>query len=183
MLCFPTSSIYCFSITLWKRKPQRQCTGALCVQHSPTAAALSTSFLLNHAPKRPELKALTTRFIELQQRAYESWVNKIEQIKQQLVEFWQCTYTASEKCNFAIPFLPGSAAAQVIWSDIVKNLLIAYFVGSISAKTYQNLLTCVKIIASHRWDFFETRCILIYRTYARHNTQLHQGSRLGLNIR
>jgi len=33
---------------------------ALCVQHSPTAAALSTSFLLNHAPNSPS--ALITRF-------------------------------------------------------------------------------------------------------------------------
>jgi len=33
----------------------RQCIGAhtLCVQHSPTAAALSTSFLLNHVPNNP----------------------------------------------------------------------------------------------------------------------------------
>ena len=32
--------------------------------HSPTAAALSTSFLLNHAPNSPELNALITRFRE-----------------------------------------------------------------------------------------------------------------------
>jgi len=31
----------------------RQHTGAMCVQHSPTAAVLSTSFLLNHAPQQP----------------------------------------------------------------------------------------------------------------------------------
>ena len=39
---------------------------ALCMQHSPTAAALSTSFLLNHAmpPNSPELNALITRFRE-----------------------------------------------------------------------------------------------------------------------
>jgi len=37
---------------------------ALCVQHSPTAAALSASFLLNHAPNSPELNALITRFRE-----------------------------------------------------------------------------------------------------------------------
>jgi len=49
MLCFSTSRVICFCITLRNRKPGRQRTGALCVQHSPTAAALSTSFLLNHA--------------------------------------------------------------------------------------------------------------------------------------
>jgi len=40
MLCFPTSLIKCFCITLQKRKPRRQCTGALCGQDSPTSAAL-----------------------------------------------------------------------------------------------------------------------------------------------
>jgi len=53
VLCFPTSPIWCFSITLQKRKPRRQRTGTLRVQHSPTAVALSTSFLLNHAPNSP----------------------------------------------------------------------------------------------------------------------------------
>jgi len=32
------------------------------------------------------------------------------------------------------PVLPGSAEAQVIWGGIVKRLLIAYFIGNISAK-------------------------------------------------
>jgi len=35
---------------------QRIGAHALCVQQSPTAAALSTSFLLNHAPNSPELR-------------------------------------------------------------------------------------------------------------------------------
>jgi len=36
--------------------------------------------------------------------------------------------------------------------------LIAYFIGYISSKKYQNPFTCVKVIASQRWDVFETRC-------------------------
>ena len=60
------------------------------------------------------------------------------------------------------PVLTGSAEAQVIWGGIVKRLLIAYFIGNISAKTYQNPFTCIKIIASQRWDVFETRCITQY---------------------
>jgi len=36
----------------------------LCLQHNPTAAALLTSFLLNHAPNSPELNALITRLRE-----------------------------------------------------------------------------------------------------------------------
>jgi len=52
------------------------------------------------------------------------------------------------------PILTGSAEAQVIWGDIVKRLLIAYFISNISAKKYQNPFTCIKIIASQRWDVF-----------------------------
>ena len=50
------------------------------------------------------------------------------------------------------PILPGSAEAQVIWCGTVKRLLTAYFIGNISAKSYQNLSICVKVIASQRWD-------------------------------
>jgi len=50
--------------------------------------------------------------------------------------------------------LPGSAETQVIWGGIVKRLLIACFIGNISAEKYQNLFMCVKVIASQRWDVF-----------------------------
>ena len=43
---------------------QRIGAHALCMQHSPTAVALSTSFLLNRGPQQPELNVLTTRFRE-----------------------------------------------------------------------------------------------------------------------
>jgi len=39
------------------------------------------------------------------------------------------------------PVLPGSAEAQVVWGGIVKCLLIAKFIGDISAKKYQNPFT------------------------------------------
>ena len=40
------------------------------------------------------------------------------------------------------------------------RLLIAYFVGNISAKKCQNPFMFVKVIARQRWDvFFETRYI------------------------
>jgi len=32
--------------------------------------------------------------------------------------------------------------------------LIAYFIGDISAKKYQNPFTCVEVIESHGWDVF-----------------------------
>jgi len=61
----------------------------------------------------------------------------------------------SEKMRFScFPILPGSAEAQVIWGGIVKRLLIAYFIGNISAKKYQNAFTYVKVTANQRWDVF-----------------------------
>jgi len=41
--------------------------------------------------------------------------------------------------------LPGSAEAQVISGGTVKRLLIAYFIGNISAKKYQNPLRVSKL--------------------------------------
>jgi len=56
---------------------------------------------------------------------------------------------------FVFPHLARySAEAQVIWGGIVKRRLIAYFIGNISAKKYQNPFMCIKVIASHRWDVF-----------------------------
>jgi len=61
----------------------------------------------------------------------------------------------SEKMRFlCFPVLPGSAEAHVIWGGIVKCLLIAYFIDNVSAKKYQNVLMCVKVIANQRWDVF-----------------------------
>jgi len=50
--------------------------------------------------------------------------------------------------------LTGSAEAQVISGGIVKRLLIAYVIGNIYAKKYQNPFMCIKVIASQRWDVF-----------------------------
>jgi len=50
--------------------------------------------------------------------------------------------------------LPGSAEALFTWGGIVKRLLIAYFIGNISAQKYQNPFMCVKVIASQRWAVF-----------------------------
>jgi len=55
--------------------------------------------------------------------------------------------------------LPGSAEAEVTLDGTVKRLLIAYFIGNISAKKYQNVFTYVKVIANQRWDVFLTDSI------------------------
>jgi len=99
---------------------------------------------------------------------YELWVKKTEEIKERLVEFWQCTDTAFEwKMRFScFPVLPGSAEAHVILGDIVNWFLIAYFMRNISAKRLQNVFKYVKVIAKQRWDVFwwdvfETQCSLV----------------------
>jgi len=137
---------------------------ALCVQHNPTTAALSTSFLLNHAPSNStEMNALITRFRDrvIQQREYESWVKKAEEIKDGLVEFWQCTDTdtAFERLS-CFPVLPDSAEAQVILGGTVKRLLIAYFIGNISAKKISKCIyVCQSYSKSKVGRFFNTHCI------------------------
>jgi len=46
------------------------------------------------------------------------------------------------------PVLPGNAEAQVTSGGIVKHLLIAYFIGNISAKKISKLVNIFKVIAS-----------------------------------
>jgi len=151
---------YCWALVFLSG---RQCIGAhaLCMQHNPTAAALSTSFLLNHAPQQPDLNALTTRFRESYssismsreskrlKKSRSNWLNSINALIQQL----------SEKMRFScFPVLPGSAEPHVIWGGIVKCFMIAYFMGNISAKKYRTVFMYVKVIAKQRWDVFETQC-------------------------
>jgi len=57
----------------------------------------------------------------------------------------------------------GSAEAQSIWGGIVKRLLIAYFIGNISVKKYQNPFMCVKVIARQRWDVFRDTVYKVQR--------------------
>jgi len=104
------------------------------VQHSPTATALSTSFILNHVPQQPRAEGIDYKIEEvIQQRmsreskrlkkSSSEWLNSgnalIQQVKNAI-------------CVFLV--LPGSAEAQVTSGGIVKRLLIAYFIGNIYAK-------------------------------------------------
>jgi len=105
MLCFPISSIWCFSITLRKRKPRRQRTAALCMQHSTTPvqrSRLPFSWTMPH--KSPKLHALVTRF----RKSYSSvWVVSQKDWRNQAATGWivASTNTPSEKCNFRVsPF-------------------------------------------------------------------------------
>ena len=42
-----------------------------------------------------------------------------------------------------------------------KHCLISYFLSSTSATNYHTRVVYVRIIASQRWDFFETQCTFI----------------------
>jgi len=116
-------------------------------------------------PNSPRLNALITRFRESYtsvsmsheskrlKKSSSNWLNSGNALIQHLSEKIQCSY-------FSI--LPHSAEAQVIWGGTVKCLLIAYFIGNITAKKYQNVFTCVKdkVTANQRWDVFETQCTM-----------------------
>jgi len=83
----------------------------------------------------------------------------------QLVEFRQCTNTAFEgKMQLLrFPVLQGSAEEQVIWCGIVKCLLIAYFIGNMSAKKISKSAHVSKLWqVKNLGRFFETRCIVIW---------------------
>jgi len=110
---------------------QRIGAHALCMQHSPTAAALSTSFLPNHAPQQPKLNALITKF----RKSYSS-VNMSRESKRlkKSRSSWLNSTSApiqhlSEKMRFlCFHILPGSAEAHIICGGTVQRLLIAYFI-------------------------------------------------------
>jgi len=86
------------------RKTAHWCTAhALCMQHSPTAAAFSTSFLLNHARNISELNALITRF--RRHRAAWVWVTSQKDWRNQGATGWivamHC-YIWVKKCDFRV---------------------------------------------------------------------------------
>jgi len=120
-------------------------------------AALSTSFILNHAPNSPSWMHWLQDLWSVQQHEHESWVKKIEEIKQ-LVEFRQYTNTAFEwKMWFScFLILPGSAEAQVIWGDIVKRLFD--FCQKISKFVHM----CQSYSKPKLGRFSETQCNISY---------------------
>jgi len=157
VLCFRTSPIQCFSITLQKRKPRRQRTGSMCMQHGAIATALLTPFLLNHAPNSPELNASITRFRESYSSV--SMTKKVEEIKQQLVEFWQCSNKAFEwKCNFRVSLFCQVAQKHKSfdWGGILASFgwLFTLSVTFLPKKNTEIRSRVSKVIASQRWDIF-----------------------------
>jgi len=108
-----------------------------------------------HAPNTLERNALITRFRESYSSVIISRESKILKKSSSWLNSRNVLILHQGKMQFPrFSVLPGSAEAQVNWCGIVKCLLIAYFIGNISAKKYQTPFTCVRVIASQRWDMF-----------------------------
>ena len=132
-------------------RQQRIGAHALCVQHSPTTAALSTSFLLNHAtPNSPELN--WTHWLQDLGCHTAAWVWVMSQKDWRnqeatgwiLAMHWYSIWV--KNAIFVFPRLSGSAEAHVIWGGTVKRLLIAYFIGNISAKNIKNFEMRLRVL-------------------------------------
>jgi len=147
---------------------------ALCMQYSPTLAALSTSFLLNHAPNSParwmhwlhDLGSYTALWV---------WVVSQKDWRNQTAGWLKCCISALPEFKMqclCFSVLPGSAEAQVICGGIVICLLIACSISNISAKKYQNPFPCLNVIAIQRWDLFLRHSVdgSQYRAYLCHTT-------------
>jgi len=106
-------------------------------------------------PQSPKLNALITRYRESYSSVRTSRESK--RLKKSS-NYWLNSHNALiqrvKNTIFVFSVLPRNAEAQVIWGGIVKCLLTDYFIDNISAKKYQNQLTCVKVIANQRWDVF-----------------------------
>jgi len=96
-------------------------------------------------PQQP--RALITRFRESHSSA--AWVRVLSEkywrnqgaMSWILAMHWYSIWVKMRFSCFSV--LPGSAEAQVIWGGIVKRLLIAYFIGNISAK--KNIKMCSRV--------------------------------------
>jgi len=156
MLCFPTHMSNISALPCERGNPE---DSALVHCACNTVQLLKRSrlpFYWTMPTNGPELNALTTRFWESYSSV--SMSHESKRLKKSSSDW--LNYCIWVKMHFlCFPLLPDSADVQVIWGGTVKCLLIAYFISNISAKKYQNLFTYVKVIASQRWDVFETRCM------------------------
>ena len=71
-----------------------------------------------------------------------------------------------EQCTSALssgfPLSQGNAEALDRWGGKTKHRLISYFLSNTSAKNYHHWFVYVKIIASERWDIFQTQCTHVW---------------------
>ena len=68
--------------------------------------------------------------------------------------------TQQDKPNFWVHISPGSADTLARGGGITNHRLVAFSLGNISAKNYQNRLMCVEVILFYIIVvFFETQCM------------------------
>jgi len=72
-----------------------------------------------------------------------------------------CTHKAPVHC--LVRFLFAEALGR--WGGKTNHRLISYFLSNTSAKNYHNRIVYVKIIASQRWDVFETQCTTLFAEF------------------
>ena len=94
----------------------------------------------------PCTSLVVTRESERLKKSNSVWLNSGNALIQRVKMQFSC-----------FPF-SDSAETQVIWGCVVKRVLIAYFIGNISVKKYQNPFTCLKVSKPKVGRFVETRC-------------------------
>jgi len=67
-----------------------------------------------------------------------------------------------EKTISGFPVSPHSVETPVRWGGEIKQFFIAYFLGNIFAKNYQNLFMYIIAIVCNIRVVFETRCIMAH---------------------
>jgi len=85
------------------------------MQHSPTAAALSASFLLNHASQKPQAKCIDYRIHGSYSSVSMSRESKrLKKLSSDLLNSGNALIRRVKNAIFVFPVLPGNAEAQVI---------------------------------------------------------------------
>jgi len=132
----------------------RQRTGALYVQHNPTAASLSTSLSPEPCPNSPCSWTHWLQDLWSDTAAYEFQSKRIKKSSIWLNSHNALIQHLRDNYIFALPVLLVSAEAQVIWHGIKSDFWLFTCISNISAKKYENPFTCVKVIANQMWDVF-----------------------------
>jgi len=164
---FPTSPIQCFCITLRQGKPHKRAYWCIVCTTQSICCSVIDFVYPAPCPQQPRAQCIDYKIQRvIQQHEYESWVKKIEEIKQ-LVEFRQCTDIAFEqKMQFScFPVLLGSAETQVIWCGVVKCLWLLTLSLTFLPK-YVKIRSCVKVKQAKGGTFFETRWNYVWNNYA-----------------
>jgi len=157
-LLYTTSNNLCFC-TIWQngetRKFHFHSNAVLVHCQNSSSRCLISSIFLTHTPAALWLPK------SCHQCAQFGTVGGIVQEKEsrEHCSSWTVLYTqCTSVLSSGFPLLQGNSKALDRWGGKMKHHLIFYFLKNTSAKNYHNRVMYVKIIASQRWDFFETQC-------------------------